>query len=151
MKIKNPKDHPKIPLSWNMVFSDGFWDKVSLKKWYSDFGHLGPGKRSVSGHQREKPNQRLRRHRNFGRSNRWNFMDWFTNVFLRKSVFTPVSMYQPAPKQAGWSKGTEGPFGTFRSLGPAGAQRQRHLENTLKERPKKLVSFETFDHSDEET
>ena len=30
---KNPKNHPKIPLSWNMVFSDGFLD-FSLH-WYA--------------------------------------------------------------------------------------------------------------------
>ena len=30
-------------------------------------------------------------------------------------------------------------------------QRQRHLENTLKEQPKRLVTFETFDWSDEKT
>ena len=53
-----------------------FW--VRSKKWTLHFGPLGPEKRPkrpVSGHQREKPNQRLRRHRNFSRFTRWNFSD----------------------------------------------------------------------------
>ena len=50
-----------------------FW--VRCKKWNLHFGPLGPEKRPKrpdSGHRREKPNRRLRRHRNFARSTPWN-------------------------------------------------------------------------------
>merc|ERR1712218_194449 len=53
-----------------------FW--VRCKKWTLHFGPLGPEKRPkrpVSGHRREKPNRRLRRHRNFGRFTPWNHPD----------------------------------------------------------------------------
>ena len=53
-----------------------FW--VSRQKWNLHFGPLGPEKRPkrpVLGHRREKPNRRLRRHRNFGRFTPWNHPD----------------------------------------------------------------------------
>ena len=53
-----------------------FW--VRYQKWVFHFCPLGPEKRPKrpgSGHRREKPNRRLRRHRNFGRFTPWNHPD----------------------------------------------------------------------------
>ena len=72
-----------------------FW--VSIKKCTSHFDPLEPEKRPkrpVFGHQRKKPNRRLRRHRNFGRfgthlSPVALFVSELRPVFRRESVFTP--------------------------------------------------------------
>ena len=60
----------------------------------SHFDPLEPEKRPVFGHQRKKPNRRLRRHRNFGRfgthlSPVALFVSELRPVFRRESVFTP--------------------------------------------------------------
>ena len=72
-----------------------FW--VSIKKCTSHFDPLEPEKRPkrpVFGHQRKKPNRRLRWHRNFGRFGTHLypvalFVSELRPVFRRESVFTP--------------------------------------------------------------
>ena len=76
-----------------------FW--VSVYKWTDHFGPLGPEKRPkrpVSGHQREKPNQRLRRHRNFGRFTRWNISDQFINGPVTEFLPVASGHFQPLAK-----------------------------------------------------
>ena len=82
--------------------SRSFW--VAYHKCMSHFGSLGPKKRAkrpVSGHQREKPNQRLRRHQNFGDFTRWNFSDWFING-PATTRFSAKTRFHPPTSSYSW-------------------------------------------------
>ena len=94
------------------------------KKWFSHFGPLGPEKRPkrpVSGHRREKPNRRLRRHRNLLRFTRWNFSDWFING-PATTRFSPKTHFHLRRVRVHGASGTKLPFrcNSLRRSTPAG-------------------------------